>query len=166
MKLTKVFLGIIIAACLFLTGCAPKDADIKAKVDEVIKADTTFIGANADVKDGIVTLTGEMKDSISKDMCAKTIREKDIKGVQEVINNTTVKPQSAPLPTLTVTILDDVMQEKIKEELKDIKGITISFDTERVILVGEVSVTDRVKIMGVLAREKVKSNVDKLITKK
>jgi hyperosmotically inducible protein len=166
MKLTTIFLGITISACIFFTGCAPNDADIKTKVDAIIKADTMFVGANADVKDGIVTLTGEMKDSICKDMCAKTIREKDIKGVNDVINNTTVKPQPTAPPTLTATIIDDNMQQKIKDDLKEIKGITITFDTERVTLVGEVNETDRIKIMNVLASAKVKSNVDKLITRK
>jgi hyperosmotically inducible protein len=167
MKLNKVLAIIIIPAGLFLTGCAPKDADIKARVDDVIKADSLFTGANAEVKDGIVTITGEMKDSTCKDMCVKTIREKDIKGVKEVVNNATVKPQViSPILNAVTTVLDEDTQQKVKDGLKDIKGVTVSFDTEKVILVGQVSEADRIKIMGVLAWAKVKSDVDKLITKK
>jgi hyperosmotically inducible protein len=167
MKLTKVLSAVVIATTLFFVSCAPKDADIKAKVDDVIKADPMFAGASADVKDGIVTITGEMKDSMCKSMCAKTIKEKDIKGVKEVVNNATVTPPPPPpVPASMTTVLDEATQQKVKDGLKDIKGVTVTFDGDKAILAGEVNAKDRMKIMQILASAKVKSDVTKLMDKK
>ena len=168
MKLTKVLSAVVIATSLFFVSCAPKDADIKAKVDEVIKADPMFAGASADVKDGVVTITGEMKDTMCKSMCAKTIKEKDIKGVKDVVNNATVTPPPPPptVPASMTTMLDEATQQKVKDGLKDIKGVTVTFDADKAVLSGEVTAKDRMKIMQMLAAAKVKSDVSKLMDKK
>ncbi len=165
MKLTKVLTITAVAASLFFVSCAPKDADIKAKVDEVIKADPMFTGASADVKDGVVTITGEMKDNTCKEMCAKTIKDKSIKGVKDVVNNATVMPPP-PVPASVTTALDDATQQKVKDGLKDIKGVMVTFDGDKAVLSGEVTAKDRMKIMQMLASAKVKSDVTKLMDKK
>ena len=65
MKLSKVLLAMVILATFAFVSCKSKDsdADIKARVEEAIKADSTMMGTMvADVKDGAVTITGVCKE--------------------------------------------------------------------------------------------------------
>jgi hyperosmotically inducible periplasmic protein len=166
MKLTKVVMGVVVAAALSFASCKPKDGDIKEKVEAAIKADPMLAGAVADVKDGVVTITGELKDSACKELCAKTLAA--VKDVKSVVNNATFTPPPPPPapPASLTTALDEATQQKVKDGLKDIKGVTVTFEGDKAVLVGEVSSANRIKIMQILMMAKVKSNVDKLITKK
>ncbi len=167
MKLTKVVMGVAVATTLFFASCKPKDEDIKAKIEAVIAADSMMKGAVVDVKDGVATITGEMKDDACREMCAKAI--KDVKGVKEVVNNATVTPPPPPpppAPASVTTALDAATQQKVKDGLKDIKGVTVTFDADKAVLAGEVTKADRMKIMQMLAAAKVKSDVTKLTDKK
>lgn len=166
MKLTKLLMAVAVSASLFFVSCSPKDSDIKAKVEEAIKADPMLTGAVADVKDGVVTITGEMKDSACKALCEKTIGA--VKGVKSVVNNCTVTPPPAPVPApaSVSTPMDDAAQQKVKDGIKDIKGVTVEFKDGKAVLTGEVTKADRMKIMQILASAKVLSDVTKLTDKK
>ncbi len=166
MKLTKLLMVVVVSATLFFVSCSPKDSDIKAKIEEAIKADPMMAGAMVDVKDGVATITGAMKDSACKAMCEKMIG--GIKGVKSVMNNCTV---AAPVvviapPASLTTVLDAATQQKVKDGLKDIKGVTVEFSEDKAMLSGEVTKADRMKIMQMLASAKVKSDVSKLMDKK
>ena len=164
MKLSKLLLAVVVAGSLFFVGCKPSDADIKAKVEAALKADPMSSGTMVtDVKDGVVTITGECMDDACKAKCEKTAA--DIKGVKSVVNNCNVKPVIAPPASLT-TELDAATQQKVKDGLKDIKGVTVEFSADKAILSGEVTKADRMKIMQILASAKVKSDVSKLMDKK
>ncbi|MFM2327198.1 MAG: hypothetical protein RIR31_1400, partial [Bacteroidota bacterium] len=162
MKLTKMLMVVVVATTLFFVSCKPKDADIKAKIEEAIKADAMMTGTTVDVKDGVATISGVCKDDACKAMCEKTIAA--IKGVKSVVNNCTVVPpvvEVAPPASLT-TALDEATQQKVKDGLKDIKGVTVTFDGEKAVFAGEVTKANRMKIMQMLASAKVKSDVSKL----
>jgi hyperosmotically inducible periplasmic protein len=163
MKLTKVLMAVAIIATISFVSCKPKDADIKAKIEEAIKADAMMTGTTVEVKDGVATISGECKDDACKAMCEKTIGA--IKGVKSVVNNCTVKPVVAPPASLTTT-LDAATMQKVKDGLKDLKGITLNFDGDKAVLSGDVTKADRMKIMQMLASAKVKSDVSKLMDKK
>ena len=64
------------------------------------------------------------------------------------------------------TVLDDATQQKVKDGLKDIKGVSVEFSGDKAVLSGEVTKADRMKIMQMLASAKVKSDVSKLMDKK
>lgn len=165
MKLTKVLMAVVAAATLFFASCKPKDADIKAKIEETIKNDKMMAGAVVDVKDGVATISGEVMDDKCKAYCKTTIE--GIKDVKSVVNNCTVTPPSPPAaPASVTTVLDAPTQQKVKDGLKDIKGVTLSFDADKAVLVGEVSKADRLKIMQILMTARVKSDVSKLMDKK
>ena len=158
-------MGVAVATTLFFASCKPKDEDIKAKIEAAIKAEPMLAGAVVDVKDGVATITGEMKDDACKAMCEKTIGA--IKGVEKVVDNCTVTPPPPPpVPASVTTALDDATQQKVKDGLKDIKGVTVTFDADKAVLAGEVTKADRMKIMQMLAAAKVKSDVTKLTDKK
>ena len=168
MKLSKVLLAMVILATFAFVSCKSKDsdADIKARVEEAIKADSTMMGTMvADVKNGAVTITGVCKDAACKNMCEKSIT--GIKGVKSVVNNCTVAAvvDVAPPASLT-TVLDAPTQQKVKDGLKDIKGVTVEFSGDKAMLSGEVTKADRMKIMQMLMSAKVKSDVSKLMDKK
>ena len=120
-----------------------------------------------DVKDGIATISGECKDDACKAMCEKTVAA--IKGVKSVVNNCTVAPPPpppTPAPASVTTVLDDATQQKVKDGLKDIQGVTVAFEGDKAVLAGEVTKANRMKIMQMLAAAKVKSDVSKLMDKK
>src|SRR5882762_8919464 len=125
MKRTKMLLAVVIAATLFFAGCKPKDEDIKAKIEAAIKGDKMMTGAVVDVKDGVATISGEVMDTACKSYCAKTIGA--IKDVKSVVDNCTVMPPPAPpvVPASVTTALDAPTQQKVKDGLKDIKGVTV-----------------------------------------
>ena len=168
MKRTKMLLTVVVAATLFFAGCKPKDEDIKAKIEAAIKGDKMMEGAVVDVKDGVATISGEVMDTACKSYCEKTIAA--IKDVKSVVNNCTVMPPPAPptppAPASLTTALDEATQQKVKDGLKDIKGVTVTFEADKAVLAGSVTKADRMKIMQMLAMAKVKSDVSKLMDKK
>ena len=167
MKLSKGLIAVAIAATLGFVSCKPKDTDIKAEVEKALKADAMMANTRGDVKDGIATISGECKDDACKAMCEKTVAA--IKGVKSVVNNCTVAPPPpppTPAPASVTTVLDDATQQKVKDGLKDIQGVTVAFEGDKAVLAGEVTKANRMKIMQMLAAAKVKSDVSKLMDKK
>ncbi len=168
MKLSKVLMAVVIAATVSFVSCTPKDADIKTAIEEKIKATPDMMGTMVtEVKDGVATISGQCKDDACKAMCEKEIT--GIKGVKSVINNCTVMPPPPPpaaAPASMATVLDAATQQKVKDGLKDIKGVTVEFSGDKAILTGEVSKADRMKIMQMLAAAKVKFDPASKLTDK
>ena len=73
---------------------------------------------------------------------------------------------TTPAPASTTTVLDAGTQQKVKDGLKDIKGITVVFTAEKAVITGEVTAANRMKIMQMLAAAKVQSDVSGLTDKK
>lgn len=166
MKLTKVLMGLAVSATLVFASCKPKDDDILKSVNEKIAGMTEMKGLTASVTDGVVTLTGECKDEKCKTDCQKAIEDAKIKGVKSVVSNCTIAPPPPPPPASLTTVLDAATMQKVKDGLKDLKGITLNFDGDKAVLAGDVTKADRMKIMQMLAAAKVKSDVSKLMDKK
>ena len=165
--MNRLLMAAVMAATIIFVSCSPKDPDIKATVETKLKAKPDMSGVMVDVKDGVTTLSGECKDDACKADCEKIAQE--VKGVKSVVNNLTIAapppPPQAP-PASVTTVLDEATQQKVKDGLKDIKGVTVEFVGEKAVLAGEVTKADRMKIMQMLASAKVKSDVSKLMTKK
>jgi len=167
MKMTKLLMAMAIAATIGFVSCSPKDADVKTAVETQLKAKPDMTGAMVDVKDGVATLTGECKDDACKADCEKIAQ--GVKGVKSVINNLTIiapPPPPPPAPASLSTLLDEATQQKVKDGLKDIKGVTVEFVEDKAVLTGTVTKADRMKIMQMLSAAKVKSDVSKLTDKK
>jgi osmotically-inducible protein OsmY len=168
MKMTKLLMAVAIAATIGFVSCSPKDADIKAAVETKLKEKPDMTaGAMVEVKAGVATLTGQCKDDMCKADCEKLASE--VKGVKSVINNLSIAPPPPPVvaaPASIITVLDAATQQKVKDGLKDIKGVTVEFAEDKAVLTGTVTKADRMKIMQILASAKVKSDVTKLTDKK
>jgi hypothetical protein len=162
MKLRKITAVAAVAATLFFTSCKPKDADVQKSLQAKEAA-----GITVEVKDHVATLSGTVADDAAKAAAAKIAT--DEKGVESVVNNITVAVPVVVTPTVpasVTTALDATTQQMVKDGLKDIKGVTVEFSADKAVLSGEVSKTDRMKIMQMLASAKVKSDVSKLMDKK
>ncbi|MEO6671652.1 MAG: BON domain-containing protein [Ferruginibacter sp.] len=168
MKISKLFMAVAMMATISLVSCKPKDADVKASVESALRAVPESATTMVDVKDGVATISGECKDDACKAMCEKTVA--GVKGVKSVVNNCTVTPPPppvvvAPPPASLTTTLDEATQQKVKDGLKDIKDVTVTFDADKAVVAGSVTKADRMKIMQMLAAAKVKSDVSKLTDK-
>ena len=167
MKITKLLMAVAIVSTVSFVSCKPKDADIKTAVETKLKAMPDMVtDATADVKDGVVTIGGVCKDDMCKTAIEKATAE--VKGVKSVINNSTIAPPPPPpaAPASLTTTLDEATQQKVKDGLKDINGVTVEFAGEKAVLTGEVTKANRMKIMQMLASAKVKSDVSNLKDKK
>ena len=161
MKLKKLLMVTAIAAtAAIFTGCSPKDADIKTAIEEKIK--TT--GASADVKDGVATLTGEVKDAD-----AKATAEKDagtIKGVKSVINNITIAAPPPPPPAPPVVIsADDPLKQSVTDATKDYPTVKAEVKDGVITLTGDIKKDDLKKLMPRLQSLKPKKVDNKLTVK-
>ncbi len=167
MKFTKRLLAVAIAATVGFTSCGPKDADIKAEIDKSIQTNADMTGITASVNEGVVTLNGTCKDEECKTNCVKAVGE--MKGVKSVVNNITLPaPPPPPVqePASITTVLDEATQQKVKDGLKDIPGVTVTFEGDRAVLTGEVTKENRIKIMKMLSRANVKFDPNSQLTDK
>ena len=164
MKLTKLLLAVVVSATMLFVGCKPKDADIKANVEKALKADPMMTNTMVDVKDGVVTMSGECKDDACKAMCEKTVA--GVKGVKSVVNNCMVAAPPPPPPVSLSTTIDATKMQQVKDGLKDIPGVTVEFSGDKAVLKGSVTDANRLKIMQILAAAKVLSDASGLTEKK
>lgn len=86
-----IFMGV------FLFACKPSDAELKKEVNEKL---SLIPGITADVKNGVVTLSGEVSDEVAKAAAAEALR--GMKGVKSVKDSITVKTMVAPPPLVPV----------------------------------------------------------------
>ena len=167
MKFTKMTIAAALMVAVAFTSCKPKDSEIKANVETALKADMKMAGTAVDVKDGVVTLSGECTDAECKAKCESTAAA--VKGVKPpVVNNLTVAAPVVvePAPASTTTMLDAATQQKVKDGLKDMPSVSVTFADDKAVLAGEVTKAQRMTIMQMLMAAKVKSDVSKLMDKK
>ncbi len=167
MKFTKMTIAAALMVAVAFTSCKPKDSEIKANVETALKADMKMASTAVDVKDGVVTLSGECTDAECKANCEKTAA--GVKGVKPpVVNNLTVAAPVVvePAPASTTTILDAATQQKVKDGLKDMPSVSVTFSDDKAVLSGEVTSKQRMTIMQLLAAANVKSDVSQLMDKK
>jgi nucleoid-associated protein YgaU len=116
-----------LCAALFITvllaGCGTEDEKINAEVQTKVAA--VAPGATATVKDGVVTLTGQVDSNSVKAQAEQAVRE--VKGVKNVVENLGVKPapvaaapEKAPAP---LPEADDAKREgAVKETYYTVKN--------------------------------------------
>ena len=171
---TSILLMGVFALAISFNSCNGKsnetsDAEIKAAIETALKADPMSASTTVMFEKGVATISGECKDDACKNHCEELVKKVD--GVKEVKNNcmvakSEVKAPEQQMPVSVTTVLDDATQQKVKDGLKDIKGVSVEFSGDKAILTGEVTKADRMKIMQMLASAKVKSDVSKLMGKK
>lgn len=157
MKLSKFLLSVLLAITLFFAGCKPKDADIKANVEEKLKTNTEMTTpATVSVTDGVATLTGECKDDACKAKCEELA--KSAKGVKSVVNNLTV-----PAPVVINT--DDALSTGAKQAVAAYNGVTADVSGGVVTLRGSITRDNLTKLMQAITALQPKSIKNELQVK-
>ncbi|XZF13907.1 BON domain-containing protein [Chitinophagaceae bacterium MMS25-I14] len=166
MKLKNVLLALTLVAATgtLLPSCKskPKDADLKAAVEEKMKAMPEAAGMMVDVKDGVVTLSGSCKDDATKTMAENTA--KSVKGVQSVTDNCTVEPP-APAPAPVVISADDALKSTVAAAIQAYNGVQADVKEGVVTLTGNIKKTDLPKLMQTVNALKPKKVENKLTVK-
>jgi osmotically-inducible protein OsmY len=141
--LTRQLMVAIFACSLLLFSCKPSDSAIAESVKSKVSAVTQ--GLAVDVKDGVVTLSGEVADDATKAAVESALQ--GIKGVKSIVNNITVPP---PPPPVQINP-DDVRRNAIDAAFaaKGIKGITATVSNGEVTLTGDVKKADLARVMQV-----------------
>jgi osmotically-inducible protein OsmY len=110
-KKLSVLVFVALMLSIMAAACGKKDADIQKAVQDKLTADGVT-GVTATVKDGVATLTGEVKDITFKSKAENSARSVD--GVKSVDNKLT----TAPLPVATPSASDQALKGKIEENWK------------------------------------------------
>jgi osmotically-inducible protein OsmY len=163
MNISKRYRTLLVVAGLMLmfAACKPSDAKIAEAVKEKITALSPSISSV--VKDGVVTLSGQVSDEATK-AAAETALQ-GVKGVKSVVNNLTVPP---PPPPPVVINPDDVLRKGIESVFaaKGIKGVTATVNNGEVVLSGSVKKADLQKVMQAANELKPKKVVNQMTVSK
>ncbi|MFT4061402.1 MAG: BON domain-containing protein [Edaphocola sp.] len=145
----------VAALSVTLWSCGPKDADIKASVDQKL-ANTP--GVTAVVEKGVVTLSGVFADEAAKAKAEADI--KTVKGVKSVTDNATVTPPVVINP-------DEALISSIQTGLsaKGFSGIAVTVANGEVTLAGNAKRADLQTIMQIANESKPKKVLNKLVLK-
>jgi hyperosmotically inducible periplasmic protein len=138
---SRNWLWIAVIALLF-ASCKPSDEKIAEAVKAKIGAVASTI--NVSVADGVATLTGEVKDDVTK-AAAETALQ-GVKGLKSVVNSLTVPP---PPPPPVVINPDDVLRKGIDSVFaaKSIKGVTAAVAEGVVTLTGTIKKSELTKVL-------------------
>lgn len=134
MKLTKVFAIVPVLAISLLVSCGPKDADIQAKVTETLK---TVPGVVAQVKEGVLTLSGNVSDDAAKAAVEAAVKEE--KGIKSIVNNITVTPTLSSVVAPITIAADEVLTKAVADATKDYQGVTAAVKDGVISLKGTLS---------------------------
>jgi hypothetical protein len=159
MKLTKLFSLLLLLTVVAFTACKPKDSDLQAAISEALKKNPDLAALSVDVKEGVATLSGEVKDEATQKLAEEIA--KGIKGVKSVTNSLTLPP---PPPVVEVAT-EDALLKGVKDALKDLPSVTGEVKDSVIVLTGEIKKTELAKLMPVLMSLKPKKVDNKLTVK-
>lgn len=127
-----------VAAILFLlVSCSPSDEQISQSVNKALTDNESLSPVSASVKDGVVTLNGEVESETLKTLAETSVSTVD--GVKSVVNSVTVKPPG-PTPQELSKMADDALLQKVNANFATYKvtGVTASVADSIVTLTGQV----------------------------
>ena len=142
MSFIVAFLSLSISSCKGKV----KDADIKSEVDNFIVGNPSLSGVSADVKDGVVTFSGQTATG-DPSLTSLESYVKNLKGVKSVVNNVTVAP---PLAAPVQITPDDPLKVSVDSTIKNYPGVNASITDGVVTLTGQIKRSDLQKLMMAL----------------
>jgi osmotically-inducible protein OsmY len=133
------------AMAVALPACKhkPSDADVQAKVAAAI---AQYPGITADVKDGVVTLSGNVTSADDKSNIESAVNALSKEGVQNLTDNIQVTPPPPPIPAVVVSPADSALTVGVKDATKDFPGITATVNNGIITVTGTVE-QSKVKIL-------------------
>jgi len=151
----------ILFVSLMACNSKPKDADVKEAVDKSIAAVPYLSGINTDVKDGVVTLSGQVSGDSEKLGAEAAV--KGVKGVKSVVNNLTVVPPPVVAP-VEITA-DDPLKASVDNTIKAYPGVAATVKEGVITLTGQIKRADLQKLMMALNTLKPKKIENQLTIK-
>jgi hyperosmotically inducible protein len=127
-----------VAAIFFLlVSCSPSDEQISQSVNKALTDNESLSPVSASVKDGVVTLNGEVESETLKTLAETSVSTVD--GVKSVVNSVTVKPPG-PTPQELGKMADDALLQKVNANFATYKvtGVTASVADSIVTLTGQI----------------------------
>lgn len=161
-----------IASLMFMNmlmfACKPSDAELKEEVNEKL---SLIPGITADVKNGVVILSGEVSDEVAKSTAEDAL--KGMKGVKSVQDNITVKTAvvAPPAPAAPVTPTtpaapdtDDILKRSLDSvyAARRFNNVTVTVSDGEIILSGAVkrkNVRSMLQIAKKYSTKKITNNV-------
>jgi len=158
----RIMLMFAVPALLLIvstTSCNSKtsDADVKTAVDKAIAANAGPSTVSTSVNDGVVTLSGEVKDEATKTAAETAAR--GVNGVKSVTNNLSITP-----PPVVITA-DDPLKASVDNTIKPYPGVNATIQNGVITLTGEIKRADLQQLMAALNSLKPKSIENKLTIK-
>lgn len=129
-----------------LVSCAPNDEKITEAVKAALSTNASFSPVMASVKEGIVTLSGEVETDELKSLAASALSA--VKGVKSVVNNVTVKPKGPTAQELR-QMADGALLALVNEAFTkySVAGVTATVADSVVTLTGDVKRADLQNVM-------------------
>lgn len=127
----------------------PSDAELQTAANEALSK-VTGMGTPplVSVKDGVATLTGEVKDESAKSAFATSLSS--IKGIKSVSDQTTVAPPPQPSPAPVEIAADDALTKAVGEVVKDYGKVKADVKDGVVTLTGEIQRSQLQKLIMAL----------------
>lgn len=134
-RITSLFL---VGLLTLLIACKPSDEKITAAVKTALGTNAALSPVTATVKEGIVTLTGEVETDEVKALAESSLA--GLKGIKSIINSLTVKPKGPSSEELQ-KMAEDALLSKVNENFATYKveGITATVANGVVTLRGEIT---------------------------
>jgi hypothetical protein len=144
MKYRSLLLACLMFAGVCLFACKPNDSKLQQAVNEKL---TTTPGVSATVKDGVVTLSGQVADETAKQTAEDAA--KNVKGVKSVVNDINVVAPLSPSPPPVAINPDDVLKKTLDSSFSaaGYTGVTVTVSNGEVTLDGTAKKADLRKIM-------------------
>lgn len=160
MKFIKTYLILFLISSAVFIGCKPKDSDLQAKIEKNLQDSPETSGVTVDVKDGVATLSGEVKAQDAKEKA--TASAKDVNGIKNVVNNVTIPAPMVQAPPLEVNS-DETMMQGVKDATKDFPTVTANVNNGVITLTGSIKRSNLQNLMMSLNTLKAKK-IDNQLT--
>jgi hyperosmotically inducible protein len=141
MKNKQLSIAFLCLALAFMVACKgkPSDTQIQAKVTEQLSG---MPEVTADVKEGVVTLAGNVPDEAAR--TAAETKVAAVEGVKSITNNIMVTPPAPPAPVVDTTVAplnaaDEALRTGVADITKDFPGVDVKVDAGVVSVTGELS---------------------------
>ena len=112
----------------------PSDADIQTKVQTALSATP---GVSADVKDGVVTLSGLVGSEDAKTAVEAAVNNLKEAGVKGVVDN--IEVEAAPAPAAVAPATTSPLEQGVVDATKDFPGIKATVADSVITVTGEIA---------------------------
>ncbi|MDF2932361.1 MAG: hypothetical protein K0R36_1692 [Chryseobacterium sp.] len=144
MKKTIAMSALALAVSFGSISCKKKvsDADLQTSATTIVAANPS---ATVEVKEGVAHLGGTFASQAEKDAAIKSLKE--IKGVKDVHDMATIAEVAPPPPPVETTVaVDPMVQQKVKDALKDFPSVNVEVVNGELTLTGTASSAQARKI--------------------